>query len=112
MDLSQTKLSKSEWSSVEVPVSDAEKKVLDLINEGFCNPDIRINHTSTLSTIMKIEITEGLEYYLFKEYFESIIRSLVTLPNTTQLNEWYTSLRAIKPKSLNKADTIRINNVK
>ena len=112
MDLSQTKLSKSEWSSVEVPVSDAEKKVLELIMEGFSNPEIRINHTTTLSTIMKIEITEGLEYYLFKEYFESVVRRLVSLPNTTHISEWCNSLRAIKQKPLNKADMIRITNVK
>ena len=111
MDLTQTKLSKAEWSSVEVPVSDAEKQVLELIMEGFYNPDIRKNDASTLSAVMKIEIKEGLEHHLYKEYFESIIRDLSS-PLYPELHEWYASIRSAKHKPLNKADTIRIQNVK
>lgn len=109
MDLTQTKLSKSEWSSVEVPVSDSEKQVLEMIMEGFYNPEIRKNTTSTLSATMKIEVKDGMEHYLYKEYFESIVRDLCIQP---ELLKWYNSIRSIKHKPLNKADTIRINNVK
>jgi hypothetical protein len=109
MDLTQTKLSKAEWSSVEVPVSDSEKQVLEMIMEGFYNPEIRRNPTSTLYATIKIEVKDGMEYYLFKEYFESIVRELCIQP---ELLKWYNSIRRIKHKPLNKADTIRINNVK
>ena len=111
MDLTQTKLSKAEWASVEVPVSDSEKQVLDMIMEGFCTPDIRKNTTSTLSATMKIEVKDGMEHYLYKEYFDAIIRGLCTEKHP-ELFKWYTSIRSIKHKSLNKADTIRVTNVK
>jgi hypothetical protein len=111
MDLSQTKLTKSEWASVEIPVSDAEEKVLKMIIDGCMNPEIRINHTSTLSTLIKIDISEGIEHYLFKEYFDSTIRELCT-SDKVELHKWYTSLKSIKTKPLNNADQIRINNVK
>lgn len=111
MDLTQTKLSKAEWASVEVPVSDSEKKVLELIMDGFYNPDIRKNDTCTLSSVMKIEIKDGLEHHLYKEYFETIIRELSS-STYPELHSWYSSIRSAKHKPLNKADTIRVNNVK
>lgn len=112
MDLTQSKLSKSEWSSVEVPVSDNEKQVLDMIMEGFHNPDIRKNMTSTLSATMKIEVKDGMEHYLYKEYFDSIIRGFCTSTSNPELFKWHNSIRTIKHKPLNKADAIRMTNVK
>jgi ATP/maltotriose-dependent transcriptional regulator MalT len=43
MDLSQNKLTKTEWNSIEVPVSEQEKAVLKLIDEGASNVNIRVN---------------------------------------------------------------------
>lgn len=111
MDLTQTKLSKAEWASVEVPVSDSEKQVLDMIMEGFYNPDIRKNTTSTLSATMKIDVNDCMEYYLYKEYFDTSIRDLCNEKHPDIL-KWYNSIRSIKHKPLNKADTIRMTNVK
>ena len=34
MDLSKTKLTKAEWLSIEMPVSDNEKEILTLIHDG------------------------------------------------------------------------------
>ena len=69
MDLSQTKLSKSEWGSVEIPVSDQEKRVLSLIMEGYHNPDIRTNRHLSLIKTMKVEATEEMEWFLYKTFF-------------------------------------------
>ena len=111
MDLTQTKLTKSEWASVEVPVSDTEEQVLRMIMEGFANPDIRKNNTTTLSAIMKIIVTDGMEFYLYKEYFESYIRGLCSDKQPALVN-WFKTIGVIKPKPINKADQIRISNVK
>ena len=35
MDLTQSKLSKKEWETIEVPVSDAEKQILAMIKKGY-----------------------------------------------------------------------------
>lgn len=111
MDLTQTKLSKAEWASVEVPVSDTEEQVLKMIIEGFNNPDIRKNNTTTLSSIMKIDMSVGMEFYLYKEYFDSVVRNLCNDKHPA-LVKWHKTMSAIKPKPVNKADQIRINNVK
>ena len=37
MDLTQRKLDKSEWESIEVPSTDNEKEILQLMIRGFHN---------------------------------------------------------------------------
>ena len=41
MDLTQRKLNKSEWDSIEIPVSQSEQKILKLIIEGFNDVNIK-----------------------------------------------------------------------
>ena len=48
MDLTQNKLSKSEWENIEIPISDQEKKIAHMIIEGFDNVNIRFNESSSL----------------------------------------------------------------
>jgi hypothetical protein len=67
MDLSQTKLTKSEWISVEIPVSDSEKRILQLILEGYGNPHVRKNAHLSLLGYMKIDPSKEMDYYLFLE---------------------------------------------
>ena len=104
MDLSQTKLSKSEWGSVEIPVSDPEKRVLSLIMEGYHNPDIRTNRHLSLIKTMKVEVTEEMEWFLYKTYFFPKISSVLPEDKTDQNHKKYD--KKIKPP--NKADQIRI----
>ena len=47
MDLNQRKLNKSEWDSIEIPVSKSEKDILNLIMLGFHDVNIRINNNRT-----------------------------------------------------------------
>jgi len=139
MDLSQTKLSKAEWLSIEVAVSDAEKKVLELIMAGYNQPEIRENRTLALFPYMKIEPNPELEYYLYKEYFETPIREIVAsagVGGATEgtpshkkgrdrlavdrppgdaspgLSNWVNSVKALKCKPPNKADMIRIQSAR
>ena len=104
MDLSQTKLSKSEWGSVEIPVSDQEKRVLSLIMEGYHNPDIRTNRHLSLIKTMKVEATEEMEWYLYKTYFSPKIDTI--LPENKNAENRKKTDKKIKPP--NKADQIRI----
>ena len=103
MDLSQTKLSKSEWQSVEIPVSDQEKRILSLILEGYENPDIRSNRHQSLIRTMKVDASEEMEYYLYTTYFAETILSLSV---ATKIPKPSATTRKIKPP--NKADQIRI----
>jgi hypothetical protein len=114
MDLSQVKLSKAEWTSIEVSVPDKEREVLTLIMDGYETPNICVNTTKSLFSHIKIEPNSELEYYLYKEYFESVIlETLDTQKKTpTMLTEWIKSVRSVKCKPLNKSDMIRVGNVK
>ena len=58
MDLNQRKLNKSEWDSIEVPVSKSEIDILKLITDGFHNVNIRINNNKSLFSYLKIEFSE------------------------------------------------------
>ena len=37
MDLTQRKLNKSEWDSIEIPVSESEKKILKIATLNYCD---------------------------------------------------------------------------
>lgn len=104
MDLSQTKLSKSEWASVEIPVSDQEKRVLSLIMEGYHHPDIRSNRHLSLIKTMKVDVTDEMEWFLYKTYFSSKISAFIPVDKND------TSYKKIDKKTRppNKADQIRI----
>ena len=69
MDLKQRKLNKAEWESIEVPVSQSELDVLNLITSGYHNVNIKINHTNSLASFLKIEYNEKMEDYLYNKYF-------------------------------------------
>ena len=48
MDLNQRKLNKSEWESIESPVSEYEVEILKLIINGYHNVNIKYNKTKSL----------------------------------------------------------------
>ena len=77
MDLKQTKLSRSEWDSIEVPVSPEEREILQLIIDGYYKPDLKINKTMSMFSFLKIEQTPDLDIYLFQRHFEPIIKKII-----------------------------------
>ena len=83
MDLKQVKLSKSEWDSIEIPVSDKEKEVLSLITKGYTDVNIKINRTDSLFTYLKIEFNGEIEEFLFSKYFGDKIKGFIKKYNLT-----------------------------
>ena len=84
MDFSQKKLSKVEWESIEIPVSDQEKVVLKLIQDGFENINIRQNSNLSLLSYIKIEYAPEIEMYLYEKYFEKEIQEIVHSGKNTE----------------------------
>lgn len=74
MDLFQSKLTKSEWESIEVPVDLNEKQVLQMIVDGYNDLNISRNNTQSLLGFLKINYEENIEKYIFDNYFLSIIK--------------------------------------
>jgi hypothetical protein len=77
MDLKQRKLSKSEWESIEIPVSNTENEILRLITNGFSNVNLKVNKTDSIFTHLKIEYTPQIEEFLYIKFFADKIKSLV-----------------------------------
>jgi len=76
MDLKQRKLNKSEWNSIEIPVSSTEIEILKLITEGYHNTNIRINNHDSIFTYLKIEYSQNMEDYLFIKYLYEKIKKI------------------------------------
>jgi hypothetical protein len=108
MDLNQRKLTKSEWESIEVPVSDNEKEVLSLICNGFHDVNIKYNNHISLFGYLKIEFSTLMEDYLYYTYFLSKIE---TMKKYNVSFEYETNIKSTPV--IKKADTIRLqkNNV-
>ena len=102
MDLSQVKLSKTEWENIEIPVSQKEKKILELICKGFHNPDIHINDNLSLISFIRMENNEDNDLYLFKLYFENDVKNFIKkYPEFTYENSELKQ-KAKEPKKIDK----------
>ena len=55
MNLSQRKLNKAEWNSIEISVSNDEKNIIKLIKDGFNNISGYYNENLSLMDFLKIE---------------------------------------------------------
>ena len=112
MDLSQRKLSKQEWNNAEIPVSEYEKIILNLIHDGYNNVNIRMNVNLSLLQILKIDYSPDIEFYIFKKYFEKDIQdTLKKYDKTGKISISDILKQGSAVKSPKKADLIRIQNM-
>ena len=111
----QTKLSKEEWESIEVPLPANEKQILSLIQDGFHDVNISRNTTPTLAHHMKIVMTPQIELYVYGLYFQKPIADLIKKYLNAVMEE--SAAEALNNKGsagasvqLKKADLIRLDN--
>lgn len=114
MDLSQRKLVKSEWESIEMPVSSQEKDILQMIKNGYHDVDIHTNSQQSLFSFVKIEQNQGTELLLFQKYFEAQLKEIIKKygKNSSELdNLTFPGASGGKLKSLKSIDKLRIENL-
>ena len=105
MDLTQQKLSRTEWNGIEIPVSDREKQILTMILQGFMDLTIEKCNCSTIRDIVKTDNTTEMEYYLFTLFLkESCMKDI-------QKYKLDYTIEGSK-SSIKKKDQIRIDNFK
>ena len=107
----QTKLTKAEWESVEIPVSDDEKRILELIIDGYSNVNIKHNNNKSLFTCIKIEKSEIIETFFYSKFFRPHVTEISALPVAKAIKDFDKSVKDVNIKKLKTADTIRIENV-
>ena len=105
MDLQQNKLTKAEWESIEIPLTNKEKKILKLIILGFHNVNIKNNETLSILSYLKLSNTELINEYIFMKYLQP---QLVVIYNKYKIK--YTP-KNLNKKSLCKADIIRFQHM-
>ena len=118
MDLTQRKLNKSEWNSIEIPVSDEELSILNLIKNGYHNVNIKINKGNSIFTFLKINYNENsfskIEEYLFNKYLKSTVdnieKQIIKLIKTFNIETNYTIISLPGITRINSADKIRLEN--
>lgn len=119
MDLVQRKLSKIEWRSIEIPVLESDRVILNLICDGYTNVNIRQNDNISLLSILKIDDTPEMAIYLYKLYFEASVKSVVsrcvknTEINWSKLLEFSCVPEGIygKIRPIKKIDAMRLANL-
>ena len=114
MDLTQSKLSKNEWETIEVPVSENEKKILAMIVKGYDDLNIHTNDTQSMYSFIKVEQTPEIEYFLYKKYFQEQVDTIIKKYCKDTPITKFTS----KPlysggelKTMKSADSIRLQNL-
>jgi len=98
MDLTQVKLSKTEWDSTEVPISPSERRIVEMIMKGYDNINIRENPNQSLASYMRMSTVPGVHDYVFINYFNA------------ELNEIDKSLAPkVSDKKIKKADKMKLD---
>lgn len=107
MNLSQDKLTKQEWDSIEVPITSAEQSIIDIIIKGYNNVNIKQNNTLTILQYLKIQNTDVLDKYIYIKYLQSHVATIINKYNIQNI-ELYNENTIIK--CMKKADIIRFSN--
>tara|TARA_B100001758_G_scaffold247706_1_gene266660 strand:+ start:2214 stop:4601 length:2388 start_codon:yes stop_codon:yes gene_type:complete len=105
MDLTQQKLTRSEWNGIEIPVSSNEKDILKLIIKGYTDVNISYATCKTLFDILKTEKTPEMEYLLFQTFLEKMIKKDI---KTYNINYKIAPCKT----NIKKRDQIRVDNFK
>ena len=108
MDLDQNKLSRQEWNNLETKVSSEEQKILNILDKGYKDNNISINKNSSLNEILKIDVSEGIDKYLYNKYFKKPIDDI---QKKYGLKNNYDEFETIKLQKIKSADMVRLQNI-
>jgi hypothetical protein len=112
MDVSQIKLSRSEWENIEKPVSEYEKQILKMIKDGYSDINIRANENQTMFSLVQINKTSENETILYKKYFEPLILEIIgKYGGETPMKDYTAATVSEKKIAIKSADKIRLQNL-
>jgi hypothetical protein len=109
IDLYQKKLSKAEWDYMEIPESNDEIEILNLIKKGFSNVNIKYNAAKSIIGVLKTSITEEIMVFLFNKYFKKKVEQICTDYDYTSFN-YEELIGKNKNLKIKKIDEMRILN--
>jgi hypothetical protein len=106
MDLNQRKLNKSEWESIEIPVSKSEIDILNMITAGYQDVNIRINNSNSIFTYLKIEYTEKMEDFIYNKHLRE--RGDKIEDELSRISTEYKKMKVDSIVKLNSVDRVRL----
>ena len=106
MDLNQQRLNKTEWDTTEIPVSNNEKEILNLIINGYDNVNITYNKNNSMMNFLSLDPTENIMNHLYKEYFQPIISKL-----NTKYDFEFSDVDPIKIHKLSSIERLKLDNI-
>ena len=106
--LRQTKLTRAEWDSIEVPVSEEEHDTLKLIIAGYENPQIKHNKKTSLFSFIKIEFSDETEKFLYDKYFAQMVEKMLTKYGK-EIN--ISQIKTTALKKMKSIDSLRLQNL-
>lgn len=108
MNLTQQKLTKSEWEFLELPVNKKEQYILKFIHKAYFNTTLTENPNNSLLSYLKINVEdyEDFHKYFYNKYYEETIHKIVKDNNLK-----YKLKINIKKLSIKKANKIRIRKI-
>lgn len=106
MELSQCKLTKTEWNGIEKPLTPSELLITNIIKNGWNDPAYIINNTPTIASYIKIDYSPSVDYFIYDIYIRN--------PLDQYISKYYQPIiPPVKPSSykMNRSDRIRFNNM-
>ena len=109
--LIQTKLSLAEWKSIEEPILPNEKRILQLIQDGYKDVNRKTNNTGTIISITKLEQNPEIDFYLYDKFLKPDIKTIIDKygKNIKELEQFQIKENALK--KLKSIDLLRIKHV-
>jgi hypothetical protein len=125
--IDQVKLSKSEWDYTEIPESQSEKDIMQMIISGFSDVNIVRTSQHSLVSFLKINPSPEMHHHLYTTFYQTLLESLVKKHRKNERE--YLTRTAVSPgpiidvfqswerimgesKSIKKIDAMRIKNIK
>ena len=105
VDLTQRKLTKAEWTNLEVKLNEDELDILKMLVAAYYDINYSINKTHSLITFIKTEFSEKMEEYLFIKYFQEFIAKMIKKFSLDF------KMPTVSSSKVKKVDIIRISNV-
>lgn len=103
MNLSQTKLTRGEWNSVEIKVDPDELEILHMLLQGYDDLNVCKNNNQSLFSFLKLTPNEAMTAHIYTTYFVPMMRNVLKLV-PLDVNAPSTIIR------LSSADRTRIDN--
>ena len=107
MDLTQRKLTRHEWNSIEKPVTTDELQIIRLIQDGYKDVNIKRNTTLTIIQHLKVDNRDDIDTFVFIRYIQKQLISTIKYSKKYPIH--YSQVSDIK-YTVRKSDLIRIGN--